>query len=53
MRTRKDWIKICESASVEEDPEKLLALVSELTKALDEHLAHPSRGRFLYEHDGG
>jgi hypothetical protein len=52
MKSRKDWISICQAASVEEDTEKLLALVSELTKVLDESLAHPSRGRLLYESDG-
>jgi hypothetical protein len=34
-RTR-DWRKLCEAAAKEQDPEKLMALVMELNKALEE-----------------
>jgi hypothetical protein len=32
----KDWRELCEAASKEEDPQKLMELVSEINKALDE-----------------
>jgi hypothetical protein len=32
----KDWRKLCEAAAKEEDPNKLMELVSEINKALDE-----------------
>lgn len=32
----KDWRKLCEAASKEEDPDKLMALVAEINKLLDE-----------------
>jgi hypothetical protein len=34
-----DWKEICEAASKEHDSEKLMALVSELMKALDDRKA--------------
>ena len=33
---RKDWREICKAAASELDPAKLMSLVSELTRALDE-----------------
>ena len=32
----KTWQELCEAASNESDPEKLMALISELMRALDE-----------------
>lgn len=32
----KDWRKLCEAAAKEENPHKLMELVSEINKALDE-----------------
>jgi DNA-binding transcriptional ArsR family regulator len=33
---RKDWRELCKAAASELDPAKLISLVSELTRALDE-----------------
>jgi hypothetical protein len=33
---KREWQELCEAASKEYDPEKLMALISELMKALDE-----------------
>jgi hypothetical protein len=33
----KDWRELCKAAANEPDPNKLMALVAEITKALDEH----------------
>ena len=43
----KDWRKLCEAASKEEDPDKLMLLVSEIIKALDERNlnCNPASGR--------
>ena len=32
----KDWRELCKAAASEPDPNKLMALVAEITKALDE-----------------
>ncbi len=32
----KDWRELCKAAANEPDPKKLMALVAEITKALDE-----------------
>lgn len=32
----KDWRELCEEAANESDPRKLMSLVAEITKALDE-----------------
>jgi hypothetical protein len=43
----RDWQDLCEAASKEPDSERLMTLVSELIKALDEHKtpANGARGR--------
>jgi len=33
---KKDWRELCREASSEADPTKLMSLIGELTKALDE-----------------
>jgi hypothetical protein len=43
-KDEKSWRELCEAASCEMDSQKLMALVSELTAALDRHLGrldHP------------
>lgn len=45
---KRDWKELCEAASKELDPQRLLALVSELTQLLDEgpaKLPQSPRGR--------
>jgi hypothetical protein len=37
-KDEKSWRELCEAASCEMESEKLMALVSELTVALDKHL---------------
>jgi hypothetical protein len=37
-KEKRSWRELCEAASNEMDSEKLMALVSELTVALDQHL---------------
>jgi hypothetical protein len=32
----KDWRELCEAAANEPDPKKLMALIAEITRALDE-----------------
>ena len=34
--TREQWMKLCEAAAKEQDAEKLLALVEEINRLLDE-----------------
>ena len=36
---KRDWKAICEAATKEEDPEKLMVLIAELMRALDERKA--------------
>jgi hypothetical protein len=37
MKDQKErWIRLCEQAAVEQDPEKLLKLVNEIARMLDE-----------------
>jgi len=36
MRNKERWQKLCEQAAVEQDAEKLLALVQELNRLLDD-----------------
>lgn len=33
---KKEWTQLCEQAAVEQDPEKLMLLVSEINRMLDE-----------------
>ena len=33
---QEEWLKLCEQASVEEDPDKLVALTTEICRLLDE-----------------
>jgi hypothetical protein len=35
-KTREDWMYFCEQAAVEQDPEKLLQLVKEINRMLEE-----------------
>jgi hypothetical protein len=35
-RVKEQWVLLCEQASVEQDAEKLLALVKEINRMLDE-----------------
>jgi hypothetical protein len=36
-----DWKQLAEAAGNEEDPKKLMELVGQLTRALDEHMKNP------------
>ncbi len=35
MENREKWMELCEQASTEQDPEKLLALVQEINRLLE------------------
>jgi hypothetical protein len=35
-KTKERWLQLCEQAAVEQDPEKLLDLVNEISRMLDE-----------------
>jgi hypothetical protein len=36
MKDKARWLELCEQASVEQDQRKLMALVAEITRLLDE-----------------
>jgi len=36
MKDKERWRKLCEQAAVEQDPEKLMELVAEIARLLDE-----------------
>lgn len=36
MKDKARWMELCEQAAVEQDPEKLLALVTEINRLLEE-----------------
>jgi len=40
---KQEWEQLCEAASQEHDPEKLMSLISELMKTLDERQSPPSK----------
>lgn len=48
----KDWRQLCALAAVEADPRRLLELIDQLTKALDEH-RNEIRGRGRDDVDSG
>jgi hypothetical protein len=35
-RVKEEWMQMCEQAAIEQDPEKLMALVTEINRMLDE-----------------
>ena len=35
-KTKEPWLQLCEQAAVEQDPERLLKLVNEISRMLDE-----------------
>ena len=35
-QTKEEWMKLCEQAAVEQDPEKLMILTREICRLLDE-----------------
>jgi len=35
-KVREKWMQLCEQAVVEQDPEKLMALITEINRILDE-----------------
>ena len=35
-RQKEEWMRLCEQAAYEQDPEKLMALVQEINRLLDE-----------------
>lgn len=35
-QTKERWLQLCEQAAVEQDPERLLKLVNEISRILDE-----------------
>lgn len=41
----KDWMRLCEQAAVEQDPEKLVALTQEICRLLDEREKRLKQGR--------
>jgi hypothetical protein len=47
--TGERWRKLCEQAAVEQDPEKLLELTSEITRLLDEKEARLQQSRIKQE----
>jgi len=47
----KDWRQLCEAASKEEDPDKLLALVAQINVALDGESERRRNLRLLDERD--
>jgi hypothetical protein len=47
---RRDWQELCEAASKEHDPERLMGLISELMETLDEPQALVKRSP---EREGG
>jgi hypothetical protein len=42
---KEDWLKLCELAAVEQDPERLLALTQEICRLLDERENTLKKGR--------
>jgi hypothetical protein len=42
---QKDWRELCKAAANEPDPNKLMALIAEITKALDERDGRRNVGR--------
>jgi len=40
-KAKEQWIELCEQAAVEQDAERLLVLVSEINRMLDEERAAP------------
>jgi hypothetical protein len=36
MKDKARWLELCEQASIEQDTEKLMVLVAEITRLLDE-----------------
>jgi len=36
MKDKPHWMELCQQASVEQDPEKLMDLITEITRRLDE-----------------
>jgi hypothetical protein len=38
---RHDWKQLAEAARDEQDPEKLMDLIQQLNRALDEHMKNP------------
>lgn len=41
---KEDWMKLCEQAAVEQDPEKLVALTREICRLLDEREKRLNQG---------
>lgn len=39
-KTKEMWIRFCEQAAIEQDPEKLLELVKEINRILEERETH-------------
>jgi hypothetical protein len=39
---RHDWKQLAEAARDEQDPEKLMDLIQQLNRALDEHMKNPN-----------
>lgn len=35
-QSKEEWLRLCEQAAVEQDPEKLIALAREICRLLDE-----------------
>ena len=36
MKDKPHWMELCQQAAVEQDPEKLMVLINEITRLLDE-----------------
>jgi hypothetical protein len=41
------WLELCEQAAVEQDPKKLIALVTEINRLLDEKRRRLQRRRLM------
>lgn len=50
QRQTKDWRELCKAAANEPNPKKLMALVAEITKALDER---DGRRNVTRDHNNG
>ena len=45
--SKEGWLNLCEQASVEQDPKKLIALITEINRLLDEKRKRLQRKRLM------
>ena len=51
-QTKEHWRQLCEQAAIEQDPERLLLLVGEITELLQQKQERLSRQRFKAQSSG-